>query len=197
MAAWPEPKLPDAAGRTPRAARPEHAGGDRRSRADLMGDPWLHPGLRGIAVPFALGYRSLYTGLGIIGGYLAAVLGLYVRGRIGGACATDAPADGRRVRARASPRGRRRDRQLKAGRPHGTAAQRGADRTAACVPTATARRASPAERRLQSADELLLLGVRQSRLRMQQLEPQRGHGPLAHRLCRLPSPPVADPTPRS
>lgn len=51
----------------------------------LLGDPWLHPGLRGIAVPFALGYRSLYTGLGIIAGYLAALLGLsfYVRGRIG------------------------------------------------------------------------------------------------------------------
>lgn len=51
----------------------------------LLGDPWLHPGLRGIGVPFALGYRPLYTGLGIIGGYLAALLGLsfYVRGRIG------------------------------------------------------------------------------------------------------------------
>jgi sulfoxide reductase heme-binding subunit YedZ len=51
----------------------------------LLGDPWLHPGLRGIAVPFALGYRSLYTGLGIIAGYLAALLGLsfYVRGHIG------------------------------------------------------------------------------------------------------------------
>jgi sulfoxide reductase heme-binding subunit YedZ len=47
----------------------------------LLGDPWLHPGLAGIAVPFWLGYRTAFTGLGIIAGYLAAALGLsfYVR----------------------------------------------------------------------------------------------------------------------
>jgi sulfoxide reductase heme-binding subunit YedZ len=51
----------------------------------LLGDPWLHPGLVGIAVPFAMPYRTAYTGLGVIAGYLAAVLGLsfYVRTRIG------------------------------------------------------------------------------------------------------------------
>jgi methionine sulfoxide reductase heme-binding subunit len=51
----------------------------------LLGDPWLHPGLRGIAVPFAMSYRTVFTGLGIIGGYLAAALGLsfYIRRRIG------------------------------------------------------------------------------------------------------------------
>ena len=51
----------------------------------LLGDPWLHPGVAGIAVPFALGYRPLFTGLGIVGGYLAALLGLsfYARRRIG------------------------------------------------------------------------------------------------------------------
>lgn len=51
----------------------------------LLGDPWLHPGVKGIAVPFAMAYRPLFTGLGIIAGYLAALLGLtfYLRRRIG------------------------------------------------------------------------------------------------------------------
>ena len=51
----------------------------------LLGDPWLNPGIGGIAVPFTMGFKPLFTGLGIIGGYLAALLGLsyYVRRRIG------------------------------------------------------------------------------------------------------------------
>jgi sulfoxide reductase heme-binding subunit YedZ len=51
----------------------------------LLGDPWLHPGVSGVTVPFAIGYRPLATGLGIVGGYLAALLGLsyYLRRRIG------------------------------------------------------------------------------------------------------------------
>ncbi len=51
----------------------------------LLGDPWLHPGISGISVPFAMGFRPLWTGLGVIGGYLAALLGLsfYARRRIG------------------------------------------------------------------------------------------------------------------
>ena len=51
----------------------------------LLGDPWLHPTIVGIAVPFSLSYRPLWTGLGIIGGYVATVFGLsfYVRRRIG------------------------------------------------------------------------------------------------------------------
>jgi methionine sulfoxide reductase heme-binding subunit len=51
----------------------------------LLGDPWLHPGIAGVAVPFALGFKTLFTGLGVIAGYLAALLGLsyYVRRRIG------------------------------------------------------------------------------------------------------------------
>lgn len=51
----------------------------------LLGDPWLHPGVVGVAVPFALGFKTAFTGLGVIGGYLAALLGLsyYVRRRIG------------------------------------------------------------------------------------------------------------------
>jgi methionine sulfoxide reductase heme-binding subunit len=51
----------------------------------LMFDPWLHPGGVGVAVPFAMGYRPLFTGLGVIAAYLAALLGLsfYARRRIG------------------------------------------------------------------------------------------------------------------
>ncbi len=53
--------------------------------ATLLGDRWLHPGLRGVLVPFAMGYRPVFTGLGIVSGYLAALLGLsfYARRRIG------------------------------------------------------------------------------------------------------------------
>jgi methionine sulfoxide reductase heme-binding subunit len=51
----------------------------------LAADPWLKAGWKGILVPFAIGYRPLWTGLGILGGYLAAILALsfYVRRRIG------------------------------------------------------------------------------------------------------------------
>jgi methionine sulfoxide reductase heme-binding subunit len=51
----------------------------------LLGDPWLHPGVSGLAVPFTMGFRPLWTGLGVVGGYLAALLGLsfYARRRIG------------------------------------------------------------------------------------------------------------------
>jgi sulfoxide reductase heme-binding subunit YedZ len=51
----------------------------------LLGDPWLHPGVSGITVPFTMGYRTFFTGLGILGGWLAALLGLsyYVRRHIG------------------------------------------------------------------------------------------------------------------
>jgi sulfoxide reductase heme-binding subunit YedZ len=51
----------------------------------LLGDHWLAPGLLGITVPFVIDHEPVFTGLGIIGGYLAAILGLtfYVRRRIG------------------------------------------------------------------------------------------------------------------
>lgn len=51
----------------------------------LLGDHWLKPGWVGITVPFALTYRSTFTGIGIIGGYLALLLGpsFYLRRRIG------------------------------------------------------------------------------------------------------------------
>jgi sulfoxide reductase heme-binding subunit YedZ len=51
----------------------------------LLGDPWLHPGVAGVTVPFAMSFHTAFTGLGIIGGYLAMALGLsfYARRRIG------------------------------------------------------------------------------------------------------------------
>lgn len=51
----------------------------------LLGDPWLHPGPGGLTVPFTMSYRPLFTGMGIVAGYLAALLGLsfYARRRIG------------------------------------------------------------------------------------------------------------------
>jgi len=53
----------------------------------LLGDGWLRPGLREIAVPFAISYRPLFTGLGIIAGYLAVLVGpsFYLRRRLGSA----------------------------------------------------------------------------------------------------------------
>jgi methionine sulfoxide reductase heme-binding subunit len=55
--------------------------------ASLLGDAFLNPGLKGIAIPFVSAYRPLWTGLGIIGGYGLAALGLtyYLRDRIGAA----------------------------------------------------------------------------------------------------------------
>jgi sulfoxide reductase heme-binding subunit YedZ len=51
----------------------------------LLPDHWLHPGAVGITVPLTIGYRPVATALGIIAGYLAALLSLsfYLRRRIG------------------------------------------------------------------------------------------------------------------
>ena len=51
----------------------------------LLGDAFIHPTLAQIAVPFTLGYRPGFTGLGIIAGWLAVFLGLsfYARRWIG------------------------------------------------------------------------------------------------------------------
>ena len=51
----------------------------------LLGDKWLKPGWVGITVPFALSYRPQFTGLGILAGYLAVLVGpsFYLRRRIG------------------------------------------------------------------------------------------------------------------
>jgi methionine sulfoxide reductase heme-binding subunit len=51
----------------------------------LLADGYLRPGLAGIALPFQMSYRPVFTGIGIIAAWLAAILGLsfYVRRRIG------------------------------------------------------------------------------------------------------------------
>lgn len=51
----------------------------------LLGDGYLRPSLADIALPFAMEKQPLWTGVGIIGGWLAAILGLsfYVRRWIG------------------------------------------------------------------------------------------------------------------
>jgi sulfoxide reductase heme-binding subunit YedZ len=51
----------------------------------LLGDPYLHPSPTQIVIPFTIAYRPLWTGLGIIGGWLLIVLGLsfYWRESIG------------------------------------------------------------------------------------------------------------------
>jgi methionine sulfoxide reductase heme-binding subunit len=51
----------------------------------LLGDAFLHPGLRGVLIPFTINYRPAYTALGIVAAYLAAALGLsfYARRRFG------------------------------------------------------------------------------------------------------------------
>jgi methionine sulfoxide reductase heme-binding subunit len=42
----------------------------------LLGDGYLKPGLSGIAIPFQISVSSFWTGIGIIAGWLAALLGL-------------------------------------------------------------------------------------------------------------------------
>ncbi|HYF27181.1 MAG TPA: hypothetical protein VD931_15665 [Baekduia sp.] len=51
----------------------------------LLGDPFLRPGLSGILVPFAIGYRPAWVAAGIAALVLGALLGLtfYARRRIG------------------------------------------------------------------------------------------------------------------
>jgi methionine sulfoxide reductase heme-binding subunit len=51
----------------------------------LLFDSYLRPGLAGVTLPFTLSYRPVFTGIGIIAGWLAAILGLsfYVRKWIG------------------------------------------------------------------------------------------------------------------
>ncbi len=51
----------------------------------LLGDTYLRPGLSGIAIPFVMSHKPIWTGLGVIGGWMAALLGLsfYVRRWVG------------------------------------------------------------------------------------------------------------------
>ena len=51
----------------------------------LLGDTYLRPGISGIAIPFVMSHKPLWTGLGVVGGWMAALLGLsfYVRRWVG------------------------------------------------------------------------------------------------------------------
>jgi sulfoxide reductase heme-binding subunit YedZ len=51
----------------------------------LLGDPFLHPDLADITVPFVTSYKTLWTSLGIIAGWTTAAIALsfYARDRIG------------------------------------------------------------------------------------------------------------------
>ncbi|HEU4599941.1 MAG TPA: hypothetical protein VFS26_09345, partial [Solirubrobacterales bacterium] len=51
----------------------------------VFADPWLKPGVAGVAVPFVLGLDRFWNGLGVIAAYLAFLLGLsfYLRRQIG------------------------------------------------------------------------------------------------------------------
>ncbi len=51
----------------------------------LLGDHWLNPTVTQLLVPFTLDYRPVFTGLGILAGYLAALLALsfYLRKHVG------------------------------------------------------------------------------------------------------------------
>ena len=83
----------------------------------LLGDPWMHATLWKISVPFSIGYRPLWTSLGIIAGWIAAALGLsyYARKRIGDAPVAQAPPrDRRRLGARDRAHHRRRHRRERA-----------------------------------------------------------------------------------
>ena len=107
----------------------------------LLGDRWLHPGVTGILVPFQMGYRPVFTGLGILAGYLAAALGLTLLrppAHRPAAVAEGPPRDRRRLRPRARPRARRGDRCRSgvAARLH--ARDRRADRAAVRAPAAAA-----------------------------------------------------------
>jgi sulfoxide reductase heme-binding subunit YedZ len=53
--------------------------------ASLLGDSFLNPSLADITVPFASGYKTVWTSVGIVAGWSTLILGLsfYARRRIG------------------------------------------------------------------------------------------------------------------
>jgi methionine sulfoxide reductase heme-binding subunit len=51
----------------------------------VLADPWLQPGVAGVAIPFVLSLNRFWNGIGVIAAYLAFLLGLsfYLRRHIG------------------------------------------------------------------------------------------------------------------
>jgi sulfoxide reductase heme-binding subunit YedZ len=51
----------------------------------LLGDPFLHPNLADVTVPFVSSYKTIWTSMGIVGGWMLVAISLsfYVRDRIG------------------------------------------------------------------------------------------------------------------
>ena len=51
----------------------------------LLGDSFMHPSLADITIPFVSSYMTVWTTIGIVGGWMMVILGLsfYARGRIG------------------------------------------------------------------------------------------------------------------
>jgi sulfoxide reductase heme-binding subunit YedZ len=51
----------------------------------VFADPWLKPGVAGVAIPFVLSLNRFWNGIGVIAAYLAFLLGLsfYLRKQIG------------------------------------------------------------------------------------------------------------------
>lgn len=51
----------------------------------LLGDPFLHPDLADVTIPFVSSYKTIWTSTGIVAGWMLVAIGLsfYVRDRIG------------------------------------------------------------------------------------------------------------------
>ena len=51
----------------------------------LLGDPFLHPNLADLTIPFVSSYRTIWTSMGIVAGWMLVAIGLsfYIRDRIG------------------------------------------------------------------------------------------------------------------
>ena len=103
----------------------------------LLLDGYLRPGLAGVTLPFALGYRPFWTGLGVIGGWLALILARQLlrppldrRQDL----APAAPLDARRLPPRPRPRRGRRDRRTLAVDARAADRARRAERVRARLP---------------------------------------------------------------
>ena len=108
----------------------------------LLGSRFVHADMTNIAIPFTLSYRPLFTGIGVLAGYLAALLGLsfYARKRIGAKLwRTAASVDGRGLGALRGPHARRGHGRARAVDARADAGVRDSDRRAVRAPRAAGR----------------------------------------------------------